>query len=79
MAKKVKAVVTLQIQAGKANPAPPDRPGAGAAWYQPDGVLQRIQCSYQQWYGRCYSGGNHHFHRWVVQVQFEKPAYRIPD
>ncbi len=40
MAKKVKAVVRLQIQAGKANPpAPPNQPGARATWRKYYGVL----------------------------------------
>ena len=43
MAKKIQAVVKLQVPAGAANPAPPVGHGAGSARRQHHGVLQAVQ------------------------------------
>ena len=48
MAKKLKAIVRLQLEAGKANPAPPVGPALGKPWHQHHGFLQGIQCSHIQ-------------------------------
>jgi ribosomal protein L11 len=42
MAKKVKAIVKLNVPAGKANPAPPDRSSIGRTRDQYHAILQRI-------------------------------------
>jgi large subunit ribosomal protein L11 len=43
MAKKIVGYIKLQVPAGKANPVPPDRPGAGSARPEHHGVLQGVQ------------------------------------
>ena len=43
MAKKIVGFIKLQVPAGKANPSPPDRPGAGPARPEHHGVLQGVQ------------------------------------
>ena len=42
MAKRVKAIVKLQIPAGKATPAQPIGPALGPARHQHHGILQGI-------------------------------------
>ena len=48
MAKKVAAIVKLQVNAGKATPQPPNRPGAGSARRQHHGLLQGVQRAHRQ-------------------------------
>ena len=42
MAKKVTALIKLQVNAGKATPQPADRPGARSAWRKHPRILQGI-------------------------------------
>ena len=44
MAKKIVGFIKLQVPAGKANPEPADRAGAGSARSEHHGVLQGVQC-----------------------------------
>ena len=43
MAKKIVGFIKLQVPAGKANPSPADRPGAGPARPEHHGILQGVQ------------------------------------
>ena len=43
MAKKLKAIVKLQLPAGKANPAPPVGTALGPPWCQHHGLCQGVQ------------------------------------
>ncbi len=77
MAKKFKAVVKLQIPAGKANPAPPIGPALGNPWYQHHGILQGIQCQNTEQNGADHSCRDHRLPGRFVHFHSQIPANRF--
>ena len=73
MAKKLKAIVRLQIHCRKGKSCPPNWPGPGWAWDQPDGVLQGIQRPHLQPDGRDSSRQKSPSIRMGLSPLFSKP------
>ncbi|CAI8027273.1 50S ribosomal protein L11 [Geodia barretti] len=59
MAKKVRAIVKLQIPAGEATPAPPVGTGAWSAWRQHHGLRQGVQLQDGEPEGQHRTRGDH--------------------
>ena len=62
MAKKIKAIVRLQIQAGKANPAPPIGPALAGHGINIMAFCKEYNARTQNRVGRYHPGGDHRLH-----------------
>ncbi len=74
MAKKLKAMVKLQIPAGKANPAPPVGTALGPHGVNIMGFLQGVQRANPEPNGPDHSGRNLHIHGRFVYVYHQDAA-----
>ncbi len=76
MAKKIKAIVRLQIEAGKANPAPPIGPALAGHGINIMAFCKDYNARTVQSPGRSPSGRNQRLHRWFVHLRPEDSARR---
>ena len=71
MAKKLKAIVRLQIEAGKANPAPPIGPALAGHGINIMAFCKEYNARTQKPARRDPPGGDQRLHRWLVHLRPE--------
>ena len=78
MAKKIKAVVKLQIPAGKANPAPPIGPALATHGINIMAFCKEYNAKTQSKMGQIIPCRNHHLPGRILYLRFEIAPDRVP-
>ncbi len=68
MAKKLKAIVRLQLKAGKANPAPPVGPALAGHGINIMAFCKEYNARTSNRVGEVHPCGNHHLYGWIVHL-----------